>query len=80
MMFGVPDNVKTGAWRTWRTSCQLGVFKYTQSLSSALTGAIAVEERTECENVPTDWLEVNNYYLFYIMYSLSESNRNAKQD
>lgn len=57
-MFGMPDNVKTGAWRTWRTSCQLGVLKYTQSLSSAPIGVVPVEQRKECEYVPTDWLEV----------------------
>lgn len=80
MIFGMPGIIKTGAWRAWRISCQQRALKYTPPLSSALTSAITVGHRKVCENVPTDWLEVNNYYLFYIMYSLSKSNRNAKQD
>lgn len=63
-MFSMPGIMKTGAWQTWRTSCQLRFLKYTPLLSSALTGTIAVVLGKVCENIPTDWLEVNNYYLF----------------
>lgn len=79
-MFGVPGIMKSGALMAWAASCQLRAFKCGPILSSALTGTITVGHKIVYENVPTDWLEVNNYYLFYIMYSLSKGNGNAKQD
>lgn len=79
-MLVVPRIMKIGVLMAWTTSWKLRVFKYVPTLSSALTGTITVGHRKAYENAPTDWLEVNNYYLFYIMYSLSKGNRNAKQD
>lgn len=79
-MFVVPRIMKIGVLMAWTASWKLRVFKYVPTLSSALTGTITVGHRKVYENVPTDWLEVNNYYLFYIMYSLSKGNRNTKQD